>query len=219
MSGSLLIDFSNVEVEQDVCNKCNKKQDIIINDICNNCEQLIKLQNNPIIEDIFALPYSEDKRQLIDQNIHQIFAIYCRMNKINYIILNNNKYKMLKNMCMNQTPEKIKHIFNTLFPYPCMIKAKHATNFLTEVVDLAPEKERYKYFHVVGPRVLDPWNVTYPNGVYCCYYKHGSNGTLPDKCPLLMKYIFKQWDNKQVIKLAEVKSEYGYYLKCINNNQ
>jgi len=150
--------------------------------------EVIESDDDLSIEQILALPYSEAKRQLIDKNLHKLLDIYSTTTKQQYVIINSeNKYNVLKNICMNDKPKEILEQMRTIFGKVPMIKAKYADKLLHEVVTSKPENVRYKYIHVIGPYIMDPWNCTFSHSVFLCYYKDGNELT---RCPLTMNRIF-----------------------------
>jgi ribosomal protein S10 len=157
------------------------------------------------IDTIFALPYSNEKRKIIDNNLSKLLNIYSDALGIPYVIVNSeNKYTVLKNVSMNKTASQVEYQMRTVFGKRVMIRATYADKLLSAIVDSKPEKEQYKYIHAIGPYILDPWNCTYSHGVFRCYYKDGNELT---ECPLTTKKIFTIWNNS-------VEGGGRYYSDC-----
>lgn len=145
------------------------------------------------LNEIFALPYSENKRKLIENNLHKILEIYAQRKNLSYIIINSeNKYNVIKNVCINKTPTQIVKNIKTIFGKTPFIKANFADKLFINIVSIQPSSEQYKYIHAIAPFILDPWNCEYKDGVFLCYYKYA--GEL-DKCPLIMEKIISVWLN------------------------
>lgn len=145
------------------------------------------------LDEIFALPYSENKRKLIDNNLHKILEIYAQRKNLSCIIINSeNKYNVIKNVCINKTPAQIIKNIKTIFGKIPFIRANFADKLFANIVSIQPYSEQYKYIHAIAPFILDPWNCQYKDSVFLCYYKYG--GEL-DKCPLIMEKIISIWLN------------------------
>ncbi len=130
------------------------------------------------IETIFALPYNNNKRKLIDNSLPKLLNLYSDAVDIQYIVVNSeNKYTVLYNVCINKTAKQVEHQMRTVFGKVVMIRAKYADKLLSAIANTKPEKEQYKYIHAIGPYILDPWNCTYSHGVFRCYYKDGGDLT------------------------------------------
>lgn len=154
-------------------------------------EELSNEPANQSIDAILTLPYSEHKRKLIDNNLDKLLTTFSDAVNVPYIIVNSeNKYTVLKNVCVNKTPKQVEHQMRTIFGKTAMLRAKYADKLLSAIADIQPEANKYMYIHAIGPYVLDPWNCKYNHGVFRCYYKNGDDLT---QCPLTSKLIFEVW--------------------------
>ena len=184
-----LIDYTETVNER--CVKCNSKTS---NDTtyCKTCQLEIESKTKEInITDIYELPHSETKSRLMEANIHKIFAQWQTTSKTEHIIINNsNRYKILKNVCMNATPNSMSNSLNNLFGLPCKLKAKYADMFLTEIVDSKPVIYQHHYIHTIAPYIFDIWNTTYNNSTFLCYYK--DFGEL-NMCPTNVDRLYSIW--------------------------
>ena len=193
------IDYTDSVIDD--CIKCNKP----LGDkdtYCDTCRIEMDYKTKNInIDDIFALPYSETKRMLINKHTKKIFERYCQLNDRQFVIVNKNKFQMLLNMCRNaERPIEISIILNTTFGVLCVIMAKHADLLLTEIVDSKPNDVKYKYIHAIGPHVLDVWNCTYNYHVFECYYQYAGEFKV---CPLIINDIYRCWD----LQLGKIRVE------------
>lgn len=168
----------------DICSMCNSYKGHI-NGLCTVCNILYTHADEitPIREQPFSIQNYEKLRHLkvpcgwyLEKHLDTIVKCVIDPVKIFTAI----EAKSFVSSYKFATPRQI---YNALCnDIQIMYYAPEALIMLEGLVNFRDEDIRFRYIHAIAPFVIDPWNCTYANNIYQCYYKNaGELRRIPER--------------------------------------